>query len=328
MTTADDQSLAPPPAGRRDPGQPGGPHPFSAWADLGGPVHYLDYGGPARAPVIVCVHGLGGSAVNWSALAPLLTGGYRVLAPDLAGHGLTESAGRGTSVAANRALLHRFITTVAGGPVILMGNSMGGMITLLEATAAPGTVAGLILLDPALPFAPAWPDPLVATMFALYLTPGVGQLLVGGRRRLTPEMLVTRTLALCCANPRRVAAGILAEHIDIARRRTSFTGTERDFAAAVRSVVATAGPVTGRRYRRGLASVTCPVLLLHGDRDRLVPLRWARAAARAHPAWSLVVLPGVGHVPQLEVPAETAAAITGWLGGAGSSAAAGAGRAS
>ncbi|MGH3120870.1 MAG: alpha/beta fold hydrolase, partial [Streptosporangiaceae bacterium] len=67
----------------------------SRWADLGGPVHYLDYGGPAGAPVIVAVHGLEGSAVNWSAIAPLLTDRYRVLAPDLAGHGFTRSAGRG-----------------------------------------------------------------------------------------------------------------------------------------------------------------------------------------------------------------------------------------
>jgi hypothetical protein len=46
----------------------------SRWTDLGGPVHYLDFGGPARAPTVVCVHGLTGSAVNWSAIAPLLTG--------------------------------------------------------------------------------------------------------------------------------------------------------------------------------------------------------------------------------------------------------------
>ena len=109
----------------------------SRWTDIGGPVHYLDYGGPADAPVIVAVHGLEGSAVNWSALAPLLTDRYRVLAPDLAGHGFTRSAGRGVNVASNRALLGRFIQEVAGSPVILMGNSMGGMISLSEAAAAP-----------------------------------------------------------------------------------------------------------------------------------------------------------------------------------------------
>ena len=131
----------------------------SCWVDLGGPVHYLDYGGPAGAPVIVAVHGLEGCAVNWSAIAPTLTSHYRVLAPDLAGHGFTRSAGRGVNVSSNRSLLHRFLEVVAGSPVILMGNSMGGMISLREAATAPGTVAGLILLDPALPVMPVRPDP-------------------------------------------------------------------------------------------------------------------------------------------------------------------------
>src|SRR5215472_17443719 len=84
----------------------------SRWTDLNGPVRYLDFGGPADGPVIVCVHGLGGSAVNWAAVAPLLTGTCRVLATDLAGQGLTQSLGRGTDVASNRALLHRFIMSV------------------------------------------------------------------------------------------------------------------------------------------------------------------------------------------------------------------------
>ena len=142
------------------------PAGISRWTDIGGPVHYLDFGGPAGGPLIVCVHGLGGSAVNWVAVAPLLTGRYRLLAPDLAGHGLTRSAGRGTDVAANRVLLHSFIASVSAGPVIFMGNSMGGMISLLEAAAAPGGVAGLILVDPALPLVPARPDPFVIAMFA------------------------------------------------------------------------------------------------------------------------------------------------------------------
>ena len=132
----------------------------SRWVDLDGPVHYLDFGGPASGPAVVCVHGLAGSAVNWSAIAPLLTGSCRMLALDLPGHGLTRSLGRGTDVPAMRALLHRFIEAVPAGPVILFGNSMGGMISLLEASAAPAAVAGLVLVDPVLPLVPAMPDRL------------------------------------------------------------------------------------------------------------------------------------------------------------------------
>jgi pimeloyl-ACP methyl ester carboxylesterase len=295
----------------------------SRWVDLDGPVHYLDFGGPASGPVIVCVHGLGGSAENWSAIAPLLTGRYRLLAPDLAGHGLTRSAGRGTDVAANRALLHRFIETVPAGqaglagPVMLMGNSMGGMISLLEASAAPRAVSGLILVDPALPFVPAWPDPVVAALFALYATPGLGRVMMGLRSGESPEALVARILSLCCADASRVPADVVARHVEVARQRVAFGDSSRDFTAAMHSVMATAGYPRGHAYRREIRSVACPVLLLHGARDRLVPVAVAQAAARAHPSWSLVVLPGVGHVPQLEAPRDTARVITEWLGSAG-----------
>lgn len=292
----------------------------SVWVDLGGPIHYLDFGGRARGPLIVCVHGLGGSGLNWSALAPLLTRRCRLIAPDLAGHGLTQSLGRGPNVAANWRLLHRFIESVATGPVILMGNSMGGMISLLEASAAPDAIAGLILLDPALPLVPARLDPRVAAGFLLYATPGVGRLMMG-RHRPPPEELVAGVLAALCADPSLVAPEVVAEHVEQVRQRAAFDGADRDFTAAMRSVLATAGYLRGTAYRRAVRSVRCPVLLLHGERDRLVPVSAARNAAAANPSWSLIELLGVGHVPQLEAPRECAAAITEWLASDGRTAA-------
>ncbi len=293
----------------------------SRWIDLDGPVHYLDFGGPATGPTVVCVHGLVGSAVNWSAIAPLLTGRCRVLAPDLAGHGLTRSLGRGTDVVALRALLHRFTEAVSAGPVILMGNSMGGMISLLEASAAPGAVAGLVLVDPVLPLVLARPDRFVTPMLAAYATPGLGPVLMGRRRRTSPEALVASVLSLCCVDAARVPPDVLAQHVTVAREVLRSADAEREVAASARSLIATAGYLRGLAYRRGIGSITCPVLLLHGARDRLVPVAVARAAARANPGWTLVVMPDVGHVPQLEAPRDTARAITGWLGSAGQRAA-------
>lgn len=284
----------------------------SRWSDVDGPVHYIDFGGPRRGPLIVAVHGLAGSAVNWSAIAPLLTTRCRLLAPDLAGHGLTRSGGRSTGVRANRLLLDGFLQDVAVAPVILMGNSMGGMIALLEAAVAPGRVSGLILVDPALPFVPARPDLLVATLFAAGGLPAIGTALLRGVHRLPPDAIVRGILSLCCQDPSRVPAGVVDRHVEMERQRAPFTEAGHDLGVATRSVMATAG-IGGHAYRAGIASVTCPVLLIHGERDRLVPASAARSAARAHPSWSLVVLPDVGHVPQLEAPRECADAIFGWL---------------
>jgi pimeloyl-ACP methyl ester carboxylesterase len=294
-----------------------GPRGRSRWADIDGPVHYLDFGGPAHGPLIVAVHGLGGAAVNWVAIAPLLTRRYRMVALDLAGHGLTNSDGRAADVGSNRALLHRFIEVVSARPVILMGNSMGGMIALLQAAAQPGKVAGLILVDPALPFQPVRPDPLVAAVFAMSAVPFLGPLLIRQRRFMPVETLVNSTLAICCVDPQRVPPDIVERHIEVARQRTAMTGNAGDFANAARSVVETASFFRGQSYRRAIRDLDCPVLIVHGQRDRLVPVSIARMAVKAHPAWTLAELPDIGHVPQLEAPDETAAAIKTWLSATG-----------
>ena len=288
----------------------------SRWIDLDGPVHYLDFGGPADGPVAVCAHGLAGSAVNWSAIAPLLTSRFRVLAPDLPGHGLTRSAGRGTDVTALRAVLHRFIEAVPAGPVVLVGNSMGGMICLLEASAAPAAVTGLVLAGAVLPLVPALPDRVVTPMLAAYAVPVLGPLLMRRWRRMPPEALVASVLSLCGVDAARVPPDVLAAHVTVARQTLMSPGAERDIATSARSIIATMGRPRGGAYRRAIGSISCPVLLVHGARDRMVPIAVARAAARANPAWKLIELPGVGHVPQLEAPAGTAAAITSWLSSA------------
>ncbi|AQZ63272.1 Possible alpha/beta hydrolase superfamily, slr1235 homolog [[Actinomadura] parvosata subsp. kistnae] len=240
------------------------------WADPGDRVHYLDFGGPHDGPVVVAVHGLSGSALNWLAIAPLLTGRCRLLAPDLAGHGLTRARERRSGAAADRLLLHRFVERVAGVPVILMGNSMGGMISLLEAAANPDAVAGLVLLDVAGPFGRALPDPMVAAVFALYGMPWLGTLAMARHRAMPARTSCGRPDRSCGRRP---------------------------------------GCRTGLSYRAASRSVRVPALLVHGERDRLVPVAASRTLARAHPSWRLIVLDGVGHTPQLEAPQETADAV-------------------
>jgi len=125
-----------------------------------------------------------------------------------------------------------------------------------------------------------------------------------------PETLVATVLALCCADPARVPADVVAMHVTVAAQRAGFPGVGLDMSAAARSVIATAA---SSEYRDQIRAVSCPVLLLHGDRDRLVPVSAARAAAQANPSWSLAILRGIGHVPQLEAARASAAIIGDWL---------------
>jgi pimeloyl-ACP methyl ester carboxylesterase len=293
----------------------------SQWADLGGRVHWVDYGGPEGGPLLVCVHGLGGSHVNWLAVAPLLTPTCRVVALDLAGFGRTRGDGRATSIRGNRELLHRFVTEVTGAPVILVGNSMGGLISAFEAATYPQDVSGLVLVDPALPpDLRTRPDPLTAAMFAAYFTPGVGKALISKRRKVrTAEQLAMDTLKLCCVDPARVPPEVVAAHVELARTRTYYAELEAEFVLATRSLLWTLA--RRRQYNAMLRRITAPVMLIHGEKDRLVPVASARAAARANPGWIYHEIEDVGHVPQLEVPKRTAALILDWLAHEGAGAA-------
>lgn len=286
---------------------------LSRWVDLDGPTHYLDFGGPAGAPLVVCVHGLGGTALNWVTLGPLLRDTYRVLALDLPGFGRTRAGTRNTSVHANQALLHRFLTEVAGEPAVLIGNSMGGMITILQAAAHPETVSSVALIDPALPqLRYTRPDPVVAASFVAFALPLVGGRLLERRRlRNRPAAHVAQMLRLCCVRPDRVPADVVAEFVALAEERRSHHGADGHFLLAARTLMRVlARP---RAFQATMRRLRMPVLLIHGAKDRLVPLAAARAAARSNPTWRFEVIDDVGHVPQLEAPEWTSEIILDWL---------------
>lgn len=285
----------------------------SRFIDLGGPVHYAEWAGPEDGPTVVLVHGLGGSHLNWCLLAERLAPHARLLAVDLAGFGLTNPAGRATTVRANIALLHRFLSEVVGTPSVLVGNSMGGLIAIHEAAAHPDLVSGLVLIDPALPPAlGARPDPLVTAMFASYAVPGFGEwMFARSRSRLTARQQVQRIYAMCCDDPTKIPADLVAAAIGLVERRGTIGGLDTAFLTAARSVL---GVVRRRgQYFTTMRAVRAPVLLLHGESDRLVSIKTARAAAARNPHWELGTFPRVGHVPQLEVPDLTAARILDWL---------------
>lgn len=284
----------------------------SRTVDLDGPVHYVDFGGADGAPRVVLVHGLGGSHLNWDTFAPLLVPHARVLAIDLPGFGRSEPGARRATVHANVEVLHRFLQQVAGESAVLVGNSMGGMISILAKAAHPEAVHGLVLLDPAVPGPRLSLDPLVAATFALYAMPVVGERVLWLRRaRQTPLQRVRETLRLVGVDPDSLPAAVVDRSVTLLEEREDHAGMDRAFLAAARSLLAQlADP---RRYRVAMERVDGPVLLVHGVLDRLVSVRAARDVARRHPSWRYVELDGVGHVPQLQTPDRLAAEVLPWL---------------
>jgi pimeloyl-ACP methyl ester carboxylesterase len=286
--------------------------------DLGAPVHWIEFDGPPwpRAePPIVFVHGLGGSHLNWCLIGPRLAEGRRAVALDLHGSGLTPGTRATSNVHHNAMLLDRFVREVTGTPVILAGNSMGGLISIMQASAGPDTVAGLVLIDPALPLPPRLPDRVVGSQFLMYALPGLGELYVRSvMSRRPPQLAVQRVIELCFADPSRIDPALLTASIALAAERHGQGPEARDeaFLAASRSLMR----VVGQRWRywEMMASVRVPVLLIGGEADRLVPAASMRRAAARNPRWETVILPGVGHTPQLEVPGTVASRMRDWLG--------------
>ena len=284
----------------------------SRTVDLGGPVHYVDFGGPDDGPTVVLVHGLGGSHLNWDLLAPLLRKHARVLALDLPGFGLSEPGDRRTTVHDNVEVLDRFLAEVAGTPAVLLGNSMGGMISILQTAASPASVSGLVLLDAAVPGPRRALDPLVAVTFALYAVPVVGeQFLSIRRKRSTPLRTARQMLRLCGVDPDTLPAEVIDRTVALVEQRQDVVGMDKAFLAAARSLLRLL--VHPRQYRAAMASIRVPVLMVQGDVDRMVPVAAAREIAVRHPDWRYVELPGVGHVPQLQVPDRLATEVLSWL---------------
>jgi pimeloyl-ACP methyl ester carboxylesterase len=280
--------------------------------DLDGPVHYVDFGGPDDGPTVVLVHGLGGSHLNWDLFAPLLRPHARVLALDLPGFGRSEPGDRQTTVQDNVTVLDRFLREVAGTPAVLVGNSMGGMISILQTAQSPQTVTGLVLLDAAVPGPRRALDPLVAVTFAVYALPMLGErFLALRRRRSTPLRQIRDMLRLCGVDPDALPADTIDRSLSLIEQRKDVPAMDKAFLSAARSLLRLL--VNPRSYRRAMASIRVPVLMVQGDEDRLVPVAAARDISRRHPQWRYLELPGVGHVPQLQVPQQLATEVLAWL---------------
>ncbi len=281
------------------------------WLDVDGfRVHVAEWGdGNAR---ILLVHGLGGHTINWEPVGPALAERLRatVTAVDLPGFGLTRvPAGRRATMGTHGRLLRALLAR--SGPAVVMGNSMGGALGIGLAARHPALVRALVLVDPALP-RPAGNPAQWALMARLAPTivPELGSRWLAARARLLgPDRLVDQMAALTLCQPTRLDPGLRRRLVDLARTRQSFPEAPTAFAESARALFW----YLSRKMGADEARVTAPTLIVHGDKDRLVPLAAARALAARRPEFTLRVIDDCGHVPQLEVPDQFLAAATPWL---------------
>ncbi|MDH2429832.1 alpha/beta fold hydrolase [Sphaerisporangium sp. TRM90804] len=247
----------------------------------------------------VFVHGLAGSATNWTDVMGELSGEVRGYALDLPGAGFSPAPpGADYSVDAYASAVTALVEHV-GGPVHLVGNSLGGAVAVRVAATHPQLVRTLTLISPALPdLLPRYGPARVAVS----ATPRIGEWAASRMRWMPPERRIQATMAMCYADAGRVHPTRVEDAITELRRRD-------DLPYAGLALVASARALVNEYFRRGednlwrqAARVTAPTMVIHGRRDRLVDPRMAARAGRTFPDVRLVLLPHAGHVAQMEYP--------------------------
>lgn len=253
----------------------------------------------AGAEPAVLVHGLGGSATNWTDVMGLLQDRFDMRAPDLPGFGWSPPPAHADySLRAHARVLVELLEA-GPAPVHLLGNSLGGTVATIVAATRPDLVRTLTLVSPALPVLRPRASNIHLPALAV---PFAGQLLMARLGRFPVEQRVRATIALCYADPSRVPPQRVEEAMTEAARRARLEHEAAAMLGSLRSLItAYLRPLRYPLWRLA-AEIRTPTLLVYGLKDRLVDPRTAGRAGRTFPRARLVLLPDSGHVSQMEHP--------------------------
>ncbi|MEV6347681.1 alpha/beta hydrolase [Actinoplanes sp. NPDC051851] len=257
---------------------------------------------PGAEPAVY-VHGLGGSSQNFTDLAGLLADRLDGQAVDLPGFGYSDPSRR-YSISSFATTLIGYLEDSGRGPVHLIGNSLGGSISVRVAALRPDLVRSLTLISPAMPFL----DPrrtAQGPVLPLLALPGAERLMAWALTRITAEQMAEQVLAACFGDTAKVHPQRRAEAMAEIQLRYTVDHYPRAYLGTLRGLVGSFLraylPGVNSQWRLA-ARVEAPTLVIGGLNDRLVDPRVPAQVAKVVPDSRLLILPGVGHVAQMEVP--------------------------
>jgi 3-oxoadipate enol-lactonase/4-carboxymuconolactone decarboxylase len=246
-------------------------------------VHVRVDGPPGGAPLVM-LHSLGTTSDIWDAQAAALARSFRVIRPDMRGHGLTGC----TPGPYSMALLARDVAGVMDALGVetahVAGISIGGMIAQAFAAAYPGRAASLMLVDTAMaiPSAESW-----TARAATVRAEGIGAI---------EDAVIARWVTPGFAGAPETAG-----------LRAMLTRTPVEGYAAAAEAIAAADLTSGT------SALSVPALVVVGDQDASTPVASAEALQGAIAGASLIVIEGAAHIPTVEKPEEVSAALLGFL---------------
>lgn len=229
-----------------------------------------------QGSTLVLLHGAGDQAGTWSGVAPELASRYRVVIPDLAGHGKSAPADGPISVKQALRGVEAVLLQGPQDPVIIVGNSLGAWVAILYARAHPDRVARLILVN--------------------------GGALKGDRSDLSLMPKTREQAAALMTQLRDPQSGSVPDYLLDDVVREARTGP-------LARLAQTSGEMESLVLDGKLHEIAMPVNLLWGESDKLFPVSYAERMMREFPASRLTTIPACGHVPHVECPTRFKASL-------------------
>ena len=237
----------------------------------------LAYAEAGQGDPLVLIHGLGGSRGDWELQWPALTPHFRMITPDLRGHGMSPRPTGPYRIGLFAADVAMLLRRIDAQPAHVIGLSLGGAVAQQLALDAPELVRSLVLVNTAASFmSQDWRRRLMGVRrFAATYLRGMDKVAADVAERLFP---------LLEQAPLRLEAAARLSINDPRTYRESLLAIARFNAADL------------------LPSITCPTLVISGDTDYAVPMSLKKRLADGIPNSRLVMIPNSGHATPVDQP--------------------------
>jgi pimeloyl-ACP methyl ester carboxylesterase len=294
-----------------------GPPAHSAWQDIdwrrhqrwevveGRAINLIDIG---DGPPLVFIHGLGGSWQNWLENIPHFARTHRVIALDLPGFGASEMPREDISIEGYARIVETLLQQVGIEQATVVGNSMGGFIGAEMTVHFPVRVDRLVLVSAAgLHREQVASDPFVRSARYTKILLTWGTLQAQQRELVRRPRLRQAMLWMVAAHPEKLPATLCLEQLKGAGKPGFYPALDalKDY-----------------ELGEGLREIQARTLIIWGDKDRLVPVRYADEFERRIPGSRKVIFEDTGHVPMFERPVRFNREVEQFLAEAGPGAAA------
>jgi len=241
---------------------------------------------------LLLIHGMAGSSATWRAVLPQLSKKYRVVAPDLFGHGESAKPRGDYSLGAFAVSLRDLLDELGITRATVVGQSLGGGVAMQFVYQHRDYCQRLVLISS------GGLGPDLSLTLRMLSAPGVELVLPVVASR--PVLNVANKLGSWLKS-----AGIHSPS-DSAEMWSAYSSlsdgqTRQAFLRTLRSVVDYRGQAVSAINKLHVSS-GLPTLLIWGDQDRIIPVAHGYATHAAVPGSRLEVLPGVGHFPHVESP--------------------------